>query len=391
MKVTICCKQFAQGGGAESFLVNFVDRLLEDGHQVKVITPHADAAARRLEVARLAVSRAPRSLADLLLARASKKALAADDADVTFSDQKCWGAQVVRLGGGVQREYVKQREKSYRWPLRCALNKVVRRLSLRERLRSYIDDKLYEAPGPQCVIANSDMVRREIARYYPHVAGRVKVVYNGADPKRFTPMLRQTHREAVRRQLAIPAEALVGVFVGHDWRRKGLSTFIEALAILARKPQMGPVCGIVVGKGAKGEAESFARRKGAAHLLRFVGPTAPDRYYGASDLLVLPSYYDPCANVTLEALACGLPVITSVFNGAFELLTAGVNGFYVSDASDSAQLAGFIEHFADPAALAAGSEAARALALEHTLTRMYGEIVSTLAAIAEQSGRLRAP
>jgi len=390
MKVTICCKQFAQAGGAESFLLNFAEHLVADGHAVKVITPHADATAPGIEIVRLAAPRTPRSLADLFLARASMKALADDDADVTFSDQKCWGAQVVRPGGGVQREYVRQREKSYRGAVRRMLNKAARGLSPRERLRIYIDDKLYGLSGLKCIIANSDMVRRELVRHYPHLAGRIKVVYNGADPKRFTPELRQTHREPVRRQLAIPAESLVGVFVGHDWRRKGLFTFIEALGILARKPRMKPVYGIVVGKGSRAEAESFARKKGAAELLRFVGPTAPDRYYGASDLLVLPSYYDPCANVTFEALACGLPAITSVFNGAFELLTPGLSGFYMSDASDSAQLAGYIEHFADPAALAAGAEAARDLALEHTLSRVYEDIISALAAVAEQNARLRA-
>jgi UDP-glucose:(heptosyl)LPS alpha-1,3-glucosyltransferase len=388
MKVTICCKRFAEAGGAETFLVNFVRRLLADGHRVRVLTPHPGAGAEGADVVRLRIPPSPRALADLLLARAARSALASEDADVTFSDQKCWGAHVVRPGGGVQREYVEQREKSYRGPLRMAVNRIGRSLSPRERLRIYVDEKLYEPPGPRCVIANSDMVRRELLRHFPHLSDRIRVVYNGADTGRFTPDLRKAHRRAVRRELGIPDDALVGAFVGHDWRRKGLFTLIEAVGVLARRSAAKPVYAIVVGKGTQPEAEAFAKRNHAAGRVLFVGAAPPDRYYGASDLLVLPSYYDPCANVTMEALACGLPVVTSVFNGAFELLTPGVNGFYVSDASDSAQLAGFIEHFADDAALAVGAKAARALALEHPLDRMYAGIISAIAPVAEENRRL---
>lgn len=383
MRITICCKQFVERGGAETFLVNFARCLVEDGHRVKVITPHADAGLHGVETVRLRLPRLPRACRDLALARAAERALAAEDADVTFSDQKCWGAQVIRVGGGVQREYVRQRAKSYRGTAARAANGVARALSVRERLRIYIDDRLYRAPGPRLIIANSDMVRRELAAHYPHVAQRVRVIYNGADPDRFTPELKERHRDRVRSELGIPAHALVGVFVGHDWRRKGLHTFIEALGILARKGTARPACGIVVGRGKRRRASAFARRRGAAGLLRFVGAAQPDAYYGAADLGVLPSYYDPCANVTVEALACGLPVLTSVHNGAFELLTPGLDGFYVSDASDSAQLAGFIEYFMDEARLAAGSEAARTLAEEHTLRGMYRQIMEAIRPIGE--------
>jgi UDP-glucose:(heptosyl)LPS alpha-1,3-glucosyltransferase len=392
MKVTICCKQLVESGGAEAFLANFARCLLADGHQVKVLTPRAGADTEGLRVTRLRLPRVPRSLADLALARASRTALAADDADVTFSDQKCWGAHVVRPGGGVQREYVRQRQKSYRGPWQRTLNRAFRALSLRERLRIYIDDKLYEPPGPRCIIANSDMVRRELVRHHPHLTDRIRVVYNGADLDRFSPTLKSSHRTSVRGELGIPQDALVGVFVGHDWRRKGLFTFLEALGILARRSApyapARDAYGIVVGRGDSRQAEAFAVEAGAAGRVRFVGPGRPDRYYGAADLSVLPSYYDPCANVTLEALACGLPVITSVFNGAFELLTPGLNGFYVRDASDSAQLAGFIEYYADGARLEAGSGAAQALALEHPLKGMYRDI---MAAMTETAGRAAPP
>ena len=107
MKITIACKQFRRSGGAETFLDGFVGALAADGHQVRVLAAQADDAPG-VEVVRLKLPPVPRALRDYALARASAKALAVDDADLTFSDQKCWGAHVVRPGGGVHRAWQRQ-------------------------------------------------------------------------------------------------------------------------------------------------------------------------------------------------------------------------------------------------------------------------------------------
>jgi UDP-glucose:(heptosyl)LPS alpha-1,3-glucosyltransferase len=385
MKFTIACKQFGRAGGAETFLVNFAGCLAAEGHRVTVLAAQGEAEIEGVETRRLSLPRVPKAFRDLALARASLKALRGVDADVTFSDAKCWGADVVRPGGGVQRAYVKERPKSYHNPVMRALNNVYRSLNTRERLRIAVDDALYAPPGPRIIIANSGMVRRDLLRYYPHLADRIRVVHNGADPARFSPALRK-YRGPVRRELGISDDALVGVFVGHDWRRKGLHTFVEALGILAHKGTRRPICGIVVGRGNRRRVARFARRCGAQALLKFADSTEPDRYYGAADLLVLPSFFDPCANVTIEGLACGLPAITSVYNGAFEMLEPGLSGFYVSDASDSAQLAGFIEYYLDRERLAAGRDAARSVAARYTLQDQHRKMMDCLQEVA-QGGR----
>ena len=384
MRVTICCKRFGPRGGAEAFLINFARHLVRKGHQVRALAQQTDGGIAGVEVMRLSVPPVPRAFQDLALARAAQKALTAEVTDVTFSDQRCLGAQVVRLGGGVQREFVRQRRKSYRNPLGRAVNDILRWASIRERLRLSIEGRMYRHPALRRVIANSDMVRREVEEHFPRVAGRVRVVYNGADPERFSPELKRKHRAAVREEFRIPPDALVGVFVGHDWRRKGLFTYLRALGLLARKPTPRPVCALVVGRGNTRRARAFAGRQGIAELVRFTGDHLPDAFYGASDLLVLPSYYDPCANVTMEALACGLPVVTSAHNGAYELLTPGENGFYVEDASDANGLAEFIEHFLDEERLRTASEAARGLALQYTLSGQYAKILEVLQEAAEE-------
>jgi len=383
MNVTICSKLFGKSGGAETFLRNFARALVADGHALRVITASAGERIDGVEIVPLRLPRVPHSLADYALARASRKALARESADVTFSDQKCWGADVVRPGGGVQRAYVQQRDKSYPTATSRFCNRIWHSVSLRERLRIRIDDRLYAPPGPKLVIANSDMTRRNIERHYPHMKDRIHVVYNGADPARFNPGLR-AHRGAVRSELGIPDGALVCIFVGHDWRRKGLFPLIEALGILARKGTARLVYGIVAGRGKRAHAERWAQRHGADGMLKFAGAADPDRCYGAADLLVLPSFFDPCANVTVEALACWLPAITSTHNGAFEMLEPGLSGFFGNDPTDSPQLAGFIEHYLDEDRLAAGRQAALEVAARHVLSDQLARIV---AAVTEVKNR----
>ena len=389
MRITIACKYFSPRGGAQSFLLGFVRHLADQGHLVKVLTMEVKGELAGVDVQIVSLPPVPKTFRDVLFARAARDALAHDECDVSFGEQKTWGADVVRPGGGVHLEYMAQIVKSYPSASMRALASVAKRLSLKERLNHYIERKLYKAPGPRCVIANSDLVRRHLVKRYPHLDGRVTVVYNGADCRKFSPELR-SHRARVRGELRIPDDAILGAFVSFDLRRKGLPTVLRSLSILKRKTVRRDAYVVVVGKK-KGWAQRMARRLGVEGRVRFVGLQAPDCYYGASDLLVLPSYFDPCANVTLEGLACGLPALTSVHNGAHELLTPGRDGFYVRDPSDAAQLAGFMEYFMDPRKLAQASEAARSLALKHTARDMHEQIMEAIMPLVERKLRERRP
>jgi UDP-glucose:(heptosyl)LPS alpha-1,3-glucosyltransferase len=381
MKVTICCKRFGPGGGAEKFLASLVRSLLDGRHRVKVMAAEVGDDPEGVEVVPLSVPPVPRAFRDLALARAAERALEGDDSEVTFSDQKCWGARAVRPGGGVQHEYARQRIRMFRSPFRRALRRLRDAVSIRDRLRLYVEDRLYRGPTPELVIANSEMVRGNLEQHYPHLAGRIRVIYNGVDPGRFHPRLRRQHRRSVRQELGIPADAAVALFVGTGWRRKGLRTFLAALGMVSGAGSVDAVHGIVVGRGNERAAKAFARRRGAERLVRFVGSRPPEPYYGASDFLVLPSYFDPCANVTLEALGCGLPVVTTVHNGAHELLTHGQNGFRVECPSDAPQVAAYIERCADESWRQEASASARAVALEHTLEQQFGQIIDAMRAL----------
>lgn len=336
-----------------------------------------------VEIRRISMPPVPKTLRDVTFARRSQKALQKDDYDVSFGEQKTWGVDVVRPGGGVHLEYIPQVIKSYPSAPMRFFRSVTKRLSLKERLNLYIERKLYHDSSLQCVIANAPLVKRHLLKHYPHLADKISVVYNGTDCERFSPDLTR-HREKIRRELDLSNDALVGAFVSYDLRRKGLATVIRALSILKEKYPNREISCIVVGKR-KRWADKLASREKVTDRMRFVGTADPEPYYGASDLLFLPSFFDPCANVTLEGLACGLPAITSAQNGAHELLTPGVDGFYVDEASDAPQFAGFVEHFLDETKLHKASRAARELALQHPLDKMCGEIMALLEPLANRT------
>jgi UDP-glucose:(heptosyl)LPS alpha-1,3-glucosyltransferase len=109
----------------------------------------------------------------------------------------------------------------------------------------------------------------------------------------------------------------------------------------------------------------------------FLGPVddaAP--CYAAADLYVQPTFYDPCSLVVLEALASGLPVITSRYNGVAELLTPGREGFVLHDPADVNELASRLEALLDPQLRRRCGDAARRLALDHTFDRNCDELVA---------------
>jgi UDP-glucose:(heptosyl)LPS alpha-1,3-glucosyltransferase len=134
----------------------------------------------------------------------------------------------------------------------------------------------------------------------------------------------------------------------------------------------------------------FAEHCGAGLATTFLGAVddaAP--YYAAADIYAQPTFYDPCSLVVLEALATGLPVITSRYNGAGELITPGQEGYILQDPGDADELEHFLHELLDPQKRYPMQDAARRLAIAHSLDRNCSEILGVYREIAQRT-RLRA-
>jgi UDP-glucose:(heptosyl)LPS alpha-1,3-glucosyltransferase len=133
---------------------------------------------------------------------------------------------------------------------------------------------------------------------------------------------------------------------------------------------------VVLGAGKQRPFERLARQLRCEDHIRFIGNQRnPIPYYQAADVYVQPTYYDPCSLVALEALACGLPVITTEMNGAGELLTPGREGDILTDPADVAGLANLMEEYLDQSRRIQAGAAARRLAERYSLDRNSHAII----------------
>ena len=267
---------------------------------------------------------------------------------------------------GVHAEWLRQRRR-----ISGSIRSFGVALNPRHRYVLAAERAMFTSPRFKAAICISVMVKNDILRHFNIDPARLHVIYSGVDTIKFSPALRTEFRDAARSKLAIPRDAPVVLFVGSGFERKGLATFLRALAASNKH------YGIVVGKD-KNNARFLAmtQKLGLQNRVSFTGGVSDTRpYYAASDVFVLPTLYEPFGLVCLEAMACGVPVITSTSAGAAELIQAGVNG-YVCDALDVTAIHQAIEQVTAVANQSAMNMAARNTALKFSPQIMSAQYVA---------------
>lgn len=170
----------------------------------------------------------------------------------------------------------------------------------------------------------------------------IRVIPNGVDVVHFCPEKRLALREEERFRLNFQKNDFVFLLIGNDWRNKGLSTVLTAMAAGLEFP----LYLLVAGQDATGPSfYQAARTLGVSDRCRWETTSVDSIHlYAAADAYVSPTREDSFGLPVLEAMACGLPVITSVFAGASQIITDGADGFVVTDPNDAAMLALHLEN-----------------------------------------------
>jgi UDP-glucose:(heptosyl)LPS alpha-1,3-glucosyltransferase len=227
------------------------------------------------------------------------------------SHERLLCCDIYRATDGVHAVWLEERHKRA-----AATARMTALLSPHDRYLLAIEKRLYASPWLRAVICSSRMVREEIRHRFSMPDSKLHVVYNPVDSELFHPGLR-AERAGIMERHGIDTAATVYVTVAADFKRADVDTAIDAIAELAP-----PVHLIAVGDDAGvASGRARARARGIDARVTLVGHTGDARpYYGAADVFVLPSIYDPSPDAALEALACGLPVITSAKAGAAELV-----------------------------------------------------------------------
>lgn len=170
-------------------------------------------------------------------------------------------------------------------------------------------------------------------------AAEINVVYNGVDTSRYNRNLRHDHKGPLRRQLGIREDEVIFLFVSYDLKKKGIEMIVEAVSQLKQMGNTNFKVMVVGGLPYKAVSRQIKALNIEDKIL-FTGPVrSTEAYYANSDVFVLPTYYDACSLVVIEAMASGLPPITTTSNGASGIITDGKDGYIISHPPRSLDLA----------------------------------------------------
>jgi UDP-glucose:(heptosyl)LPS alpha-1,3-glucosyltransferase len=359
-------------GGAERYLVDLCTRMAEEGHEVHVYTEHWDEENPKIHFHSVKTIPFPKSLRLLSFAIRATKEIENGNYDITFGVGNTLKADILQPHGGVHWAWFWRSLRAYDNPFLWTIKFLGRILSFKQWINGWIEDAPYKRKTFSKIIAISDMVKQDMMRWYRIPKERIHVVYNGVDIERFHPRNRR-FREEIRRRHGVGDEFVV-LFVSNNFRMKGLAFLIKALAEI-KKENSPPLKLLVLGRDRQDSYLGLAKDMGIFEEVTFAGSThEPEKYYGASDLLVHPTFYDACSLTVLEALASCLPVITTHSNGASGIITQGQEGFVIPDPRDSQALGEKILFFLDREKLARASIAARSLAESYSLERNWREM-----------------
>jgi UDP-glucose:(heptosyl)LPS alpha-1,3-glucosyltransferase len=277
-------------GGAERYLVDLCVRLAGEGYEVHVFAEKFGEEDPRFHYHAIRTIPFPKSLRLLSFAIRATKEIEHGKYDITFGVGNTLKADVLQPHGGVHWAWFWRSLRAYKNPIVWMIKFLGRIFSLKQWVSGWVEDAPYHAKSLRAVIAISDMVKRDMMRWYRIPEERIQVVYNGVDLERFYPRNRQ-YREEIRRRHGIGDEFVI-LFVSNNFRMKGLVFLIKALAEI-KKENSSPFKLLVLGRDRQDSYLSLARGMGIFEEVIFAGSTnEPEKYYGASDLLVHPTFYD---------------------------------------------------------------------------------------------------
>lgn len=357
MKIGLVRKGYSATGGAERYLQRLAGQLQKQGHE-PVLFAGMEWPAAGAFPGPLHHVEGPSPLA---FARELEKSRRRFPVDYLYSLERLTACDAYRAGDGVHRSWLDRRRK-----IEAPWKSLFRSWQPKHRQVLQLEEAMMHHLGAGCIVANSRLVAREIHEYYGYPVDRLQVVYNGLCEEATQPPPPGA-RDAIRQRLGLSGDDRLALFLGTGWERKGLGQAIDAVI------SAGPPWSLaVVGRGRR------PRRSGHDRIL-FAGPTSdPKPWFAAADLFLLPTWYDPFSNACLEALAAGLPVVTTAANGFSEIMAPGVDGTVAATAADLEGLTRALHEWQAPGPEQAGRTERIAKAARFTIERNARETLEIL-------------
>ncbi|MDR3640018.1 MAG: glycosyltransferase family 4 protein [Humidesulfovibrio sp.] len=337
-RIAITMPRLGLYGGAEGFAWRLAKELAAAGHGVDFLCArtegHVPEGVTAVELGRPPLGRA---IKNLWFAWVVGKYLRAQRYDLVIGLSRTWNQDILRVGGGPQDIFQRLTLSAYGCGFARLRKRLHRVFSPSAAVIRWMEGRQFDTPTnpAQRIICVSHLVRDWLLEAHPALdPALVSVVYNRPDLERFAP-LSPTRRTELRASCGLSDADVVICTAGTNFALKGVGTLVRALGHLPPNYRL-----IVAGKRNPEAWLALARNLGVEKRVNFVGKVDDmPAFYGGSDVFVLPTYYDACSNAVLEALACGLPAITSSRNGSAVFVP---QRFILQDPGDAGTLAALI-------------------------------------------------
>lgn len=387
MKIAIVIERLeAWRGGAETSTLELARLLVGRGHDVHIVT--ATNAQSRPDMAIHHVP--PGALLPALrmagFVRNAEAFVRQESFDIVHAITPLRLADVYQPRGGLLRETLERNVATRRSASRRLLKRALLAMNVKQRSLLDLERRAFDEGGPS-IAAVSEYVARQCERNYGVGPPRVRVVFNGVNVSPPAAPQRKEQGQAMRKQYRLDDDTLVLLFMAHNFRLKGLSPMIDTLSAVVSSG-MDRIHLLVVGRD---NPVRFQRKLDAMGLARFVTFTGPTQrsamFFCGADVVVHPTYYDPCSRVILEAIAYGVPCITTSFNGAAEVLTDGHDGFVIATPDERDAWANRIRQLQSPARRQAMAAAMAPLRERVSMSRHVADLEALYLSIRADQGR----
>lgn len=352
MKIAIVIERYApDAGGAERSTAEVAEEMQSRGHGVTIFTGQSNGSAAGAGGVSVRISPygAAAGFARLLMFRRwARKEIAAGGFDASLSVTSMVPAMVVQPRAGLLPDL---QRRSLAWNERSAfLWRWAQRLNWRRAMKRRLERKTFNDPQVRWIACISDMLRRDGLRHYPEAAGKLVHVRNAVKPLPVAAGEAEKWRAERRGEWGVGEEDTLFFLPSMDSRRKGLTPLLRALARL-RGETPGARAHLILCGRVHETQQRMISELGLAPAVRQIGFHNDLRpFYCATDVTVLPSYYDSFGRVVTEALLLGRPAITTAFAGAAELVApaeGSPRGRVVADPDDTAALAQAMRELCD--------------------------------------------
>jgi UDP-glucose:(heptosyl)LPS alpha-1,3-glucosyltransferase len=373
-------------GGAETSTMELSRLLTARGHDVHIVTMTNTPSPPDVTIRPISVSPAmgPRRTAAFI--RKATAFLRHESFDLIHAVSPLPCADVYQPRGGLVQEVWRRNVATRSSSAGRAMKRALTALSFKQRSLLELERAVFREGGP-VILAVSRYVADQCQRFYGLSAPRVRVVFNGVNAAETSPEERAEGRASVRDQYNVAEDTLLLLFVGHNFRLKGLKAMIDTTANLAASGFSGFRL-LVAGRDNPVRYQRRIHSLGVDRFVTFTGATQRmASFFHAADVCVHPTYFDPCSRVVLEALSQGLPCITTAFNGAAEIMTDGREGFVIESPEAVETWAERIKQLSSKPLRCKMSQNALLLREKISMSRHVEELDALFLELAEQKRR----